>query len=160
MWGDQSWAQPPHGPTSFEPFAMRFLFVFIRGQTPPSVVHELSAHGATRPDLQSITCKPATRENSTVLFVTSTAPRLSAVPAMSKSSGPIVNPCLSSSIRIFADAVAASESNGTRWIYPSPRSNSRLRRSGSPDRIAPNSNSYTTIAGRASSVRAVFRIAA
>ena len=63
--------------------------------------------------LQSSTRNPGTRANSVALFVTRVAPRLTAVPAISRSRGPIVEPCLSSSTRMCAAATAAAVSKGT-----------------------------------------------
>ena len=70
-----------------------------------------------------------------------------------------MEPRRSSSARIAADAMAASVSKGIRWMKPSPRSSSRRRCSGSRARTAPYSSSYTTTAGKASSLLEVFRIA-
>lgn len=113
----------------------------------------LSVHTKNYVDLQSSTLNPGTRENSGALFVTRAAPRLTAVPAIRISSGPMEEPCLSSSKRILAAAIAAAESKDTCWMCAMPASNSRRRRAGNRDRSVPYSNSYTTIAGIASSPR-------
>src|SRR6185437_2144652 len=58
--------------------------------------------------VQSETRRALILENSLVLPVTSTAPRLTAVPAISRSIGPITMPCDSRSMRIRADSLAAA----------------------------------------------------
>ena len=58
--------------------------------------------------VQSASRRPFTLENSLVLVVASTAPRLTAVPAISRSSGPITRPRVSNSIRIRAASSAAA----------------------------------------------------
>ena len=52
--------------------------------------------------------RPLTRENSCVLLVTRTAPRLMAVPAMSRSKGPMTSPRVFRSRRMRAASRAAS----------------------------------------------------
>jgi len=58
--------------------------------------------------VQSANLKPLTRENSFVLLVTSTAPRLTAVPAISRSMGPMILPRASNPMRMRDDSRAPS----------------------------------------------------
>ena len=85
-----------------------------------------NAHALDLPGFPS-TRSPGTRENSAALFVTSAAPRLTAVAAIAISRGAMPEPCLSSSTRMRAAAIAAAESNGTCRMCARPASNSRRR---------------------------------
>jgi len=81
-----------------------------------------------------------------VLLVASVSPRLSAVPAISRSSGPIPIPRRSSSRRIRAASLAAARSKGTSSRPPSMRDRI-LRRCGLAPLSVPYSSSYATMLG-------------
>ena len=105
------------------------------------IADDADHHWIQRSEYQFSTDSPPTRPNSETLRVTSVAPRLSAVPAMRTSIGPIGVPVRSRSERIRPATCAVERSNGSVVSVSSREPSCRRIRVGAADLAMPTSSS-------------------